>query len=238
MVLRHRPTAVAIIHQAAQIMLLFFLLLILVTAIVANVQLHKWKRQRRLDVRTAVKARKKSAPRKTTRDEIDLDEIDWDGIDQEALDVAAPAPAPTPAARSKPAPVKTEPPAAPAPAKPKAEPRDEFLPLERALHEQMSGAHRSEALAQLLKTNLHVPAPDVGEQHVVLDMDDGSYVPVATHPAAAGIALGYLAEGMQQRRGEQLVRELRGGDVGLLVVARNPQKPSVARLWKIQPNDL
>lgn len=214
-------------------MLLLFLLLILVTAIVANVQLHKWKQQRRLDVRTAVKARKKSASKKAARDDIDLD-----GIDQEALDFEPPAPTPTPVPRAKPAPVKAEPPSAPAPAKPIAEPRDEFLPLERALHEQMSSAHRSEALAQLLKTNLHVPAPDAGEQHVVLDMDDGSYVPVATHPAAAGIALGYLAEGMQQRRGEQLVRELRGGDVGLLVVARNPQKPSVARLWKVQPNDL
>ena len=44
--------------------------------------------------------------------------------------------------------------------------------------------------------------------------------------------------GLEQRKGAQLLRELRGKELGLLVVARNPQKPSVARLWKIQPEDL
>ncbi|WP_440468324.1 hypothetical protein ACKI1H_10630 [Pseudomonas sp. YH-1] len=219
-------------------MLLFFLLLILVTAVIANVQLHKWKRQRRMDVRAAVKSRKKPAPKKKAAGEVDLDEIDWDGLDQEEPDVTPAPPAATPPAPLKPVPARAEPPALPPPAKPKAQPRDEYLPLERALQERMTSAHRNEAMAQLRKADLHVPAPDAGERHVVLDMDDGSYVPVATHPAAASIALGYLAEGMQQRKGEQLVRELSGGDVGLLVVARNPQNPSVARLWKILPEDL
>jgi len=213
-------------------MLPLFLLLILVVAIAANVQLHRWKRQRRLDARVQRKP-SPTAPKKKAKDGFDLDEIDWDGLASEELDVA-PAPAVrVPVARLEPAPVNAK-----SPAKPKATPREEFLPLERAIQEQMSVTHRSEALAQLLKANLHVPAPDAGEQHVVLDMDDGSYVPVATHPAAASIALGYLADGMLQRKGEQLVRELRGGQVGLLVVARNPQKPSVARLWKILPEDL
>lgn len=214
-------------------MLLFFLLLILVTAVVANVQLHKWKRQRRMDVRAAVKSRKNPAPRKKAAAEVDLDEIDWDGLDQEELDFSAPAPKPPAPVRAKAA---AQPPAE---AKPKAEPKDEFSPLERALPPgQLTAAQRDEAMAQLLKTSLHIPAPDPGEKHVVLDMDDGSYVPVATHPAAAAIALGHLAENLQQRQGAQLLRELRGKDLGLLVVARNPQKPSVARLWKIQPEDL
>lgn len=214
-------------------MLLFFLLLILVTAVVANVQLHKWKRQRRMDVRAAVKSRKKPVPRKNAAAEVDLDEIDWDGLDQEELDFSAPAPKPPAPVRAKAA---AQPPAE---AKPKAEPKDEFSPLERALPPgQLTAAQRDEAMAQLLKTSLHIPAPDPGEKHVVLDMDDGSYVPAATHPAAAAIALGHLAESLQQRQGAQLLRELRGKDLGLLVVARNPQKPSVARLWKIQPEDL
>ncbi|MFJ3052865.1 hypothetical protein [Pseudomonas nitroreducens] len=218
-------------------MLLFFLLLILVTAIVANVQLHKWKRQRRMDVRAAVKSRKKSSTtKKKAPGDVDLDEIDWDGLDQEELDFTTPpSPAPKP-----PAPVRAKAPAAPPPeAKPKAEPRDEFLPLERALPPgQLTAAQRDAAMAQLLKTSLHIPTPEPGEKHVVLDMDGGSYVPVATHPAAAAIALGHLAESLQQRKGAQLLRELRGKELGLLVVARNPQKPSVARLWKIQPGDL
>lgn len=218
-------------------MLLFFLLLILVTAIVANVQLHKWKRQRRMDVRAAVKSRKKSSTtKKKAPGDVDLDEIDWDGLDQEELDFTTPpSPAPKP-----PAPVRAKAPATPPPeAKSKAEPRDEFLPLERALPPgQLTAAQRDAAMAQLLKTSLHIPAPEPGEEHVVLDMDDGSYVPVATHPAAAAIALGHLAESLQQRKGAQLLRELRGRELGLLVVARNPQKPSVARLWKILPEDL
>ncbi|QRY81514.1 hypothetical protein JVX91_10575 [Pseudomonas sp. PDNC002] len=217
-------------------MLLFFLLLILATAIIANVQLHKWKRQRRMDVRAAVKSRKKPTPQKNTSEEVDLDEIDWDGLASDELDVAPPPP--TPVARPRPAPVKAEPPAPPSPTKPTAAPGGDFLPLERALQERMSTTQRSEALAHLLKANLHVPAPDAGEQHVVLDMDDGSYVPVATHPAAAVIALGHLAENLQPRQGAQLLRELRGKELGLLVVARNPQKPSMARLWKILPEDL
>lgn len=220
-------------------MLLFFLLLILVTAIVANVQLHKWKRQRRMDVRAAVKSRKKPAPRKKAAVEVDLDEIDWDVLVSDELDVTPPPPTATPPAPAKPVPVRTEPPAPPPPAKPKAEPRDEFLPLERALPPgQLTAAQRDQAMAQLLKTSLHIPTPEPGEEHVVLDIDDGSYVPVATHPTAAAIALGHLAESLEQRKGAQLLRELRGKELGLLVVARNPQKPSVARLWKIQPEDL
>lgn len=220
-------------------MLLFFLLLILVTAIVANVQLHKWKRQRRMDIRAAVKSRKKPAPRKKAAVEVDLDEIDWDVLVSDELDVTPPPPTATPPAPAKPVPVRTEPPAPPPPAKPKAEPRDEFLPLERALPPgQLTAAQRDQAMAQLLKTSLHIPTPEPGEEHVVLDIDDGSYVPVATHPTAAAIALGHLAESLEQRKGAQLLRELRGKELGLLVVARNPQKPSVARLWKIQPEDL
>ncbi|OWP48139.1 hypothetical protein [Pseudomonas nitroreducens] len=220
-------------------MLLFFLLLILVTAIVANVQLHKWKRQRRMDVRAAVKSRKKPAPRKKAAVEVDLDEIDWDVLVSDELDVTPPPPTATPPAPAKPVPVRTERPAPPPPAKPKAEPRDEFLPLERALPPgQLTAAQRDQAMAQLLKTSLHIPTPEPGEEHVVLDIDDGSYVPVATHPTAAAIALGHLAESLEQRKGAQLLRELRGKELGLLVVARNPQKPSVARLWKIQPEDL
>jgi len=216
-------------------MLPFFLLLILIAAIVANVQVHRWKRQRRLDAR-AQKKTSKAAPKKQPKQGFDLDQIDWEGLDSDELEIAPPAPSPAP--RPRPAARQTEPPTPPPQSKLKAAPGDEFLPLERALQEQMSSPQRREALAQLLKASLHVPAPDDGEQHVVLDMDDGSYVPVATHPTAARIALGYLADGMQQRRGEQLVRQLRGGDVGMLVVARNPQKPAVARLWKIQPEDL
>lgn len=220
-------------------MLLFFLLLILVTAIVANVQLHKWKRQRRMDVRAAVKSRKKPAPRKKAAVEVDLDEIDWDVLVSDELDVTPPPPTATPPAPLKPVPVRTERPAPPPPAKPKAEPRDEFLPLERALPPgQLTATQRDQAMAQLLKTSLHIPTPEPGEKHVVLDIDDGSYVPVATHPTAAAIALGHLAESLEQRKGAQLLRELRGKELGLLVVARNPQKPSVARLWKIQPEDL
>ncbi|MBD9502945.1 hypothetical protein M2D07_003285 [Pseudomonas sp. BGr12] len=219
-------------------MLLFYLLLILVTAIVANVQLHKWKRQRRMDVRAAVKSRKKpAAKKKAPAEDVELDEIDWDGLDQEELDFSAPPPpAPKPLPASVPAAALTQPPAE---AKSKVEPKDEFFALERALPPgQLTAAQRDEAMAQLLKTSLHLPTPEPGEKHVVLDMDDGSYVPVATHPAAAAIALGHLAESLQQRKGAQLLRELRGKDLGLLVVARNPQKPSVARLWKIQPEDL
>ncbi|WP_207883555.1 hypothetical protein [Pseudomonas sp. 30_B] len=216
-------------------MLLFFLLLILVAAIIANVQIHKWKRRQRQDIRAAVGARKKSTPRKKVQQEIDLDEIDWDGLDQEELDLAPPPPAPV--APPQPKPVKA--PATSSETKPKADPKDEFHPLERALPQgQLSAAQRNEAMAQLLKANLYLPAPEPGEKHVVLDMDDGGYVPVATHPAAAAIALGHLAENLQQRNGAQLLRELRGTELGLLVVARNPQKPSVARLWKIQPEDL
>ncbi|WP_448679342.1 hypothetical protein [Pseudomonas nicosulfuronedens] len=216
-------------------MLPFYLLLILVTAVIANVQLHKWKRQRRMDVRAAVKSRKKAAPKKKApMEEIDLDEIDWDGIDQEALDFSAPPPA-----AKAPEPARIKAPAPPPPVMPRAEPKDEFFPLERALPPgQLTAAQRDEAMAQLLKASLHVPTPEPGEKHVVLDMDGGSYVPVATHPAAAAIALGHLAESLEQRKGAQLLRELRGKDLGLLVVARNPQKPSVARLWKIQPEDL
>jgi hypothetical protein len=216
-------------------MLLFYLLLILVTAIVANVQLHKWKRQRRMDVRAAVKSQKKPAPRKKAAAEVDLDEIDWDGLDQEEPDFSTP-----PAPKPPPAPVRAKAPTQP-PAKtePKVEPRDEFFALERALPPgQLTAAQRDEAMAQLLKANLHIPTPEPGEKHVVLDMDDGSYVPVATHPAAAAIALGHLAENLKPCKGAQLLRELRGQELGLLVVARNPQKPSVARLWKIQPEDL
>lgn len=219
-------------------MLLFFLLLILVTAIVANVQLHKWKRQRRMDVRAAVKSRKKSSTtKKKAPGDIDLDEIDWSGLDQDELDFSAP---PSPAPKPQPAPVRAKAPAQPpAEVKPTIEPRDEFFPLERALPPgQLTAAQRDEAMAQLLKTSLHIPTPEPGEKHVVLDMDGGSYVPVATHPAAAAIALGHLAESLQQRKGAQLLRELRGKELGLLVVARNPQKPSVARLWKILPEDL
>lgn len=216
-------------------MLLFFLLLILVAAIIANVQIHKWKRQRRLVVRAALNSRKKAAPRQKAQQEIDLDEIDWDGLDQEELN--PPAPPTAPVAPPKAAPAKA--PATPPETKPRTEPKDEFYPLERALPQgQLSAAQRNEAMAQLLKTSLYLPAPAPGEKHVVLDMDDGGYVPVATHPAAAAIALGHLAENLQQRQGAQLLRELRGSEVGLLVVARNPQKPSVARLWKIQPDDL
>lgn len=216
-------------------MLLFFLLLILVAAIIANVQIHKWKRRQRQDIRAAVGARKKATPRKKVQQEIDLDEIDWDGLDQEELDVAAPPPAPAAPARS--APVKA--PALPPEPQPKAQPKNAFHPLERALPQgQLSAAQRNEAMAQLLKANLYLPDPEPGEKHVVLDMDDGGYVPVATHPAAAAIALGHLAEDLHQRNGAQLLRELRGTELGLLVVARNPQKPSVARLWKIQPEDL
>lgn len=216
-------------------MLLFYLLLILVTAVIANVQLHKWKRQRRMDVRAAVKSRKKPASKKKAAEEVDLEQIDWDGLDQEEPDFSAPPPASSP--RPKPAPVKA-PASAPA-VLPKAEPKDEFLPLERALPAgQLTVVQRDEAMVQLLKASLHLPTPEPGEKHVVLDMDDGSYVPVATHPAAAAIALGHLAESLQQRKGVQLLRELRGKELGLLVVARNPQKPSVARLWKIQPEDL
>ncbi|MCP8463797.1 hypothetical protein NK553_07545 [Pseudomonas sp. ZM23] len=211
-------------------MLLFYLLLILITAVIANVQLHKWKRQRRLDLRAAAATKKKPAPRKRAREEIDLDQIDWDGLDQDDLDL-------TPPATPEPAPAK-DPVTRPA-AGPVNVPADEFSALERALPQgQLTAAQRDEAMKQLLKANLHIPVPEPGERHVVLDMDGGSYVPVATHPAAAGIALGYLAEGMKSCRGEQLLRELRGGDVGVLVVARNPQKPAVARLWKIQPEDL
>ncbi|MCP1624896.1 hypothetical protein [Pseudomonas nitroreducens] len=219
-------------------MLLFYLLLILVTAVIANVQLHKWKRQRRMDVRAAVKSRKKPAPKKRApAEDVDLDEIDWDGLDQEELDFSVPPP---PAPKPPPAPARARTTTQPAAeAKPKAEPRDEFFALERALPPgQLTATQRDEAMAQLLKTSLHIPTPEPGEKHVVLDMDDGSYVPVATHPAAATIALGHLAESLQQRKGAQLLRELRGKDLGLLVVARNPQKPSVARLWKIQPEDL
>ncbi|MFV3416334.1 hypothetical protein ACQCLI_02155 [Pseudomonas nitroreducens] len=220
-------------------MLLFFLLLILVTAIVANVQLHQWKRQRRMDVRAAVKSRTKPAPRRKAAVEVDLDEIDWDVLVSDELDVTPPPPTATPPAPPKPVPVRTEPPAPPPPAKPKAEPGDEFLPLERALPPgQLTAAQRDQAMAQLLKTRLHTPTPEPGEKHMVLDIDDGSYVPVATHPTAAAIALGHLAESLEQRKGAQLLRELRGKELGLLVVARNPQKPSVARLWKIQPEDL
>nr|WP_294978444.1 hypothetical protein [uncultured Pseudomonas sp.] len=216
-------------------MLLFFLLLILAAAIVANVQIHKWKRQRRLDIRAAVNSRKKAAPRKKAQPEIDLDGIDWDGLGQEEPDFAAPPAAPV----ASPAPISVKTPATPCAAKPEAEPTDEFYPLERALPQgQLTAAQRNEAMARLLKANLHIPTPEPGEKHVVLDMDGGSYVPVATHPAAAAIALGHLAESMQQRTGEQLLKELRGGDLGLLVVARNPHRPSVARLWKIQPEDL
>jgi len=215
-------------------MLLFFLLLILVTAIVANVQLHKWKRQRRMDVRAAVKSRKKPAPKKKATEVVDLDEIDWDEFDQEEPHFSAPPPAQKP---REPARIKA--PAPPPPVMPRTEPKDEFLPLERALPPgQLTAAQRDEAMAQLLKTSLHIPTPEPGEQHVVLDMDDGSFVPAATHPTAANIALGHLAESLQQRKGAQLLRELRGLGLGLLVVARNPQKPSVARLWKIQPEDL
>ena len=221
-------------------MLLFYLLLILVTAVVANVQLHKWKRQRRMDVRAAVTSRKKPAPKKKApAEDVDLDEIDWDGLDQEELDVSVPL-----APKAPPAPVRAKVPATPAPAakpktEPKAGPKDEFFPLERALPPgQLTPAQRDEAMAHLLKAGLHMPAPEPGEQHVVLDMADGSYVPVATHPAAAAIALGHLAENLQPCQGAQLLRALRGQELGLLVVARNPQKPSVARLWKIQPEDL
>ncbi|MFV3307289.1 hypothetical protein ACNFBT_18645 [Pseudomonas sp. NY15181] len=214
-------------------MLLFFLLLILVAAIVANVQIHKWKRRRRLDVRAAVSSRKKVAPRKKVKEDVDLDQIDWESLDQEELDFAALEPSSPP----KPAPAKA--PVMHPEAKSQAEPKDEFHPLERALPQgQLSSTQRNEAMAQLLKANLHLPAPEPGEKHVVLDMDDGGYVPVATHPAAAAIALGHLAEDLQQRNGAQLLRELRGTELGLLVVARNPQKPSVARLWKIRPEDL
>lgn len=214
-------------------MLLFFLLLILVAAIIANVQIHKWKRRQRQDIRAAVGARKKATPRKKVQQEIDLDEIDWDGLDEEEPDL--PAPPPTPVVR--PGPAKA--PVTPAETQSKAEPKDTFHPLERALPQgQLSVTQRNEAMAQLLKANLYLPAPEPGEKHVVLDMDDGGYVPVATHPAAAAIALGHLAENLQQRNGVQLLRELRGTELGLLVVARNPQKPSVARLWKIQPEDL
>lgn len=221
-------------------MLLFYLLLILVTAVVANVQLHKWKRQRRMDLRAAVTSRKKPAPKKKApAEDVDLDEIDWDGLDQEELDVSVP-----PAPKPSPTPVRAKAPATPALAarpktEPKAGPRDEFFPLERALPPgQLTPAQRDEAMAHLLKAGLHMPAPEPGEQHVVLDMDDGSYVPVATHPAAAAIALGHLAEHLKPCQGAQLLSELRGQELGLLVVARNPQKPSVARLWKIQPEDL
>ncbi|WP_178119488.1 hypothetical protein [Pseudomonas sp. SCB32] len=227
-------------------MLLFFLLLILVAAIIANVQIHKWKRQRRSDVRAAVSSRKKATPRKKAQQEIDLDEIDWDGLAPEEPEFTAPpapvvppkpAPAPATAPSPKPAPAKT--PAAPPETRPKAEPKDEFYPLERALPQgQLSAAQRHEAMAQLLKASLYLPAPEPGEEHVVLDIDDGGYVPVATHPAAAAIALGHLAEDLLQCKGDQLLRELRGTGLGLLVVARNPQKPSVARLWKIEPEDL
>lgn len=214
-------------------MLLFFLLLILVAAIIANIQIHKWKRRQRQDIRAAVGARKKATPRKKVQQEIDLDEIDWDGLDEEEPGLAAPPPAPV----VRPGPAK--PPVTPAESKPKAEPKDTFHPLERALPQgQLSAAQRNEAMTQLLKANLYLPAPEPGEKHVVLDMDDGGYVPVATHPAAAAIALGHLAENLQQCNGAQLLRELRGTELGLLVVARNPQKPSVARLWKIQPEDL
>ncbi|KJK01599.1 hypothetical protein UB43_05980 [Pseudomonas sp. 21] len=218
-------------------MLLFFLLLILVTAIVANVQLHQWKRQRRMDVRAAAKSQRKPAPRKKAVEEFDFDEIDWDGVDQEEPNFSAP---PAPAPKPPPAPIRAKAPTQPpAEAKPKVAPKDEFLALERALPPgQLTAAQRDEAMAQLLKTSLHIPAPEPGEKHVVLDMDGGSYVPVATHPAAAAIALGHLAESLQQRKGAQLLSELRGKELGLLVVARNPQKPSVARLWKIQPGDL
>lgn len=219
-------------------MLLFFLLLILVTAIVANVQLHKWKRQQRMDVRAAVKSRKKSSTtKKKAPGDVDLDDIDWSGLDQDELDFSAP---PSPAPKPPPASVRATAAAQPsAEVKPTVEPRDEFFPLERALPPgQLTAAQRDEAMAQLLKASLHIPTPEPGERHVVLDMDDGSYVPVATHPAAAAIALGHLAESLQQRKGAQLLRELRGKELGLLVVARNPQKPSVARLWKILPEDL
>jgi len=216
-------------------MLLFFLLLILVTAIIANVQLHKWKRRQRLDVRAAVSSRKKATPRSKAQQEIDLDEIDWDGLDPEELDFSAPSPAPV----APPEPALAKAPTARPETKPKAEPKDEFYPLERALPQgQLSAAQRNEAMAQLHKASLYLPTPEPGEKHVVLDMDGGGYVPVATHPAAAAIALGHLAEKLQQRNGAQLLRELRGSELGLLVVARNPQKPSVARLWKIQPEDL
>lgn len=215
-------------------MLLFYLLIILATAIVANLQLHKWKRQRRLDARSAIASRKKAAAQPNAHEEIDLDEIDWDGLDQEERDVGAPAPASKPPEQAR-----TKAPAPTLPALQKAEPTDEFFALERALPPgQLTASQRDEAMAQLLKASLHIPAPGPGEKHVVLDMDDGSYVPVATHPAAAAIALGHLAENLKPCKGAQLLRELRGKELGLLVVARNPQKPSVARLWKIQPEDL
>lgn len=216
-------------------MLLFFLLLILVAAIVANVQIHKWQRQRRLQAKSAPKPKAgKPTAKAKPQDRIDVEDLDWEALEQDELELLPTTATPTP----KPAPRKVE----PAPVKPvKAAPipKGDFSALERALlHEQLSGAPRDEAMAQLLKADLLVPAPEPGEKHVVLDMDDGGYVPVATHPMAASIALGYLAEGMQQSKGAQVLRELRGGDVGLLVVARNPQKPTVARLWKIQPEDL
>lgn len=216
-------------------MLLFFLLLILVTAIVANVQLHKWKRQRRLEARPAASPRKIAAPSSQSHQEVDLDEIDWDEVAPEA----PPPPKPAPVARPATKPVRTEAPAPPAPVLPITEPHDEFFPLERALPPgQLTATQRDEAMAYLLKASLHIPTPDPGEKHVVLDMDDGSYVPVATHPAAAAVALGHLAENLKPCKGAQLLRELRGQELGLLVVARNPQKPTVARLWKIQPEDL
>ncbi|MFV3330638.1 hypothetical protein ACNFIA_06855 [Pseudomonas sp. NY15437] len=220
-------------------MLLFFLLLILVAAIIANIQLHRWKRQRRMDVRAAVTSSRRPARRKKTAEPADLDEIDWDGLDLDEADVGAPAPAPLPLPEQPRARTPAAPPAAKPKAERKAEPTDEFFPLERALPPgQLSAAQRDAAMAHLLKARLYLPAPEPGETHVVLDMDDGSYVPVATHPAAATIALGHLADNLQQRQGAQLLRELRGKELGLLVVARNPQKPSVARLWKIQPEDL
>ncbi|MNP02204.1 hypothetical protein D3C76_940520 [compost metagenome] len=222
-------------------MLLLFLLLILVTAIVANVQLHKWKRQQRLGLHAATGGRSRPAPKGKDEAEVDLDGIDWEGLGQEELDLAPPAPPPV--QKTRPEPVKTAPPVArpSAPPKPeaKAEPGDAFSPLERALlQDHLSGAQRREAMTQLLAATLHAPTPEPGERHVILDMDGGSYVPVATHPAAATIALGHLAEHMTPLAGSQLLRDLRGSELGLLVVARNPRKPSVARLWKIQPEDL
>jgi len=207
-------------------------------------------------------------PERWSRRDLDLDTLDWDALVDESPVPTPPVPRSSPAPTQVASPASRAAPAqAPGPllqiahgaaqaatalgvkaaqllqekyeAHQARKVSGDFTDLERTLPRgQISQPHRLQAMALLRQAMLHVPIQGNQAEPTVLEMEGGSYVPVATHPTAAGIALGYLAENMDQRDGEGLIRDLRGGDVGLLVVARNPQKPSVARLWKIQPQDL
>jgi hypothetical protein len=255
-------------------MLLLFLLIILVAAIVANIQLHKWKRRQRLATKAvaAPSKRKEAVPQRWSRRE--LDELDWDKLvqdDPEPTPPAWPSPA-VPQQELEPLPdehrepwtshaskgfqrlreigerVQTHAVHAIIAVQAQRERRelrdtqvidDDFLPLERALmQQQLVGTRRREAMALLRRSPLYVPVQGPHSQHAVLEMEGGDFIPVATHPSAAAIALGHLAEDMQPCTIEQLLAGRDCPRQGLLVVARNPQKPAVARLWKIQPEDL